>query len=396
MDTKRKTFVLDTVRGCADGILASVVNTVLLLIAIEVFELSDSWKSLIAAAPFIGCILSLVYSAAFAQSRLEKSLLASIPMALCALFTFVLLFVTDGALFAVISTIAMAFAWMRIPFLSAIYQENYGPRERGTLYSWSVIGTISATLLCSYIFGRMLETSLQLYRLIIIISLCASIVSAGAVSLIPSLAPDMKSGSNPLKNLSLLWKNKLFGYILLAWFITGFANLWTRALRIEYLAGSSRGLDLSPFTVMIIAGVIPQAARLLFIRFWAHLFDRINFIIIRIALNLFLGVGLLAYFISDNPVLIGVGSFLVGICLSGGVMAWNLWVTRCAPRGQAHVYMSVHAFLMGVRGIIGPYIGFVFVGSFSFRTIGIASCCLVLAACVLLVPVVKMGDRLKH
>ncbi|MBD3346139.1 MAG: MFS transporter [Chitinivibrionales bacterium] len=396
MDKRKKTFILDTIRGGADGVLAAIVNTILLLVAIEVFNLSDSWKALIASAPFIGCIFSLVYSARFADTSLRKSLLASAPMGLCCVFTTMLLFTSDGIIFSIIATIAMSFAWMRIPFLSAIYQENYSARERGTLYSWSLIATISVTITCSYAFGRLLDINLALYRLIIGIAAVASAVSTVAVFLIPSSTPDMQSASNPLKNLSLIWKNKLFGYILFSWFITGFANLWTRALRIEYLAESKGGLDLSPLMVMVIAGVIPEAARLIFIRFWAHLFDRINFIVLRITLNLFLGFGLLIYFISENPVIIGAGSFLFGICLSGGVLAWNLWITKFAPAGQAHIYMSIHVFLMGVRGIIAPRIGFFLTDYFPFRIIGIASFCMILIASAMLVPVIKMANRLEQ
>ena len=101
-------------------------------------------------------------------------------------------------------------------------------------------------------------------------------------------------------------------------------------------------------------------------------------------LNAFMGVGILLFFSSRDPLIIGLGSFLSGVCTGGGGIAWNLWVTHFAPSRDTHIYMSVHTFLTGVRGIIGPYLSFIALESLSLQQISWVSGSLILVSIVML------------
>jgi hypothetical protein len=140
-------------------------------------------------------------------------------------------------------------------------------------------------------------------------------------------------------------------------------------------------------------GVAWEGGRLLSIPIWARLFDRINFVTLRIALNAFLAVGLVLFFSSENPAVIGTGSFLTGVCAGGGTLAWNLWVTQFAPPGETHIYMSVHSFLTGLRGVIGPYLAFWALGSLTLREMSWISGGLVVLSMVMLVFAFPMVRR---
>jgi hypothetical protein len=295
--------------------------------------------------------------------------------------------------YAVIVTAAAAFFTSKMPFLLGVYEENYMPCRRGRLFSTAMLTLITVSLTCNFVFGKLLKADIGNYVYTLMFAGVTGITSAIIIFNIPSSNPVGANGRNPFRNFSLIYKRPIFGYILLVWFIFGFANLWIRPLRVVYLAEAERGLDLSPMTVLIIMGIIPEATRLLFTRIWAKLFDRVNFIVLRIALNLFLAAGVLIFFISNNPVIIGVGSFFSGMGFAGGAIAWHLWVTKVAPKGEAHIYGSIHTFLTGLRGIIGPYIGFLFIYSFSIRTIGITSCMLIIFSIILLIPIIKEGKK---
>ena len=86
-----------------------------------------------------------------------------------------------------------------------------------------------------------------------------------------------------------------------------------------------------------------------------------------------------------------MGSALIGIAFSGGSIAWNLWVTKFAPPGKATAYMSVHVFLTGVRGTIGPMLGFWTAGKVGPRAIGFISAGMMVIATLMLIPEINRG-----
>jgi MFS family permease len=110
-------------------------------------------------------------------------------------------------------------------------------------------------------------------------------------------------------------------------------------------------------------------------------------------LNLAFGAGVLLFFITSNTWVIGAGSALIGIAFAGGSIAWNLWVTKYAPPGKIGAYMSVHVSLTGIRGTLGPIIGYWVVGLIGARNIGIVSCAMMLVATLMLIPEIKHGRQ---
>ena len=145
--------------------------------------------------------------------------------------------------------------------------------------------------------------------------------------------------------------------------------------------------------VAVIITVIPDFMRLLFIPLWARLFDRMNFIVLRMILNTTFGFGIALFFLTKEPLVIAAGSALIGIAFAGGSIAWNLWVTKYAPPGKVAAYMSVHVGLTGIRGTIGPMIGFWAVGHIGPFNIGLISLALMIIATTMLIPEIGHGKR---
>ena len=99
-----------------------------------------------------------------------------------------------------------------------------------------------------------------------------------------------------------------------------------------------------------------------------------------------LGVAIVIFFTSDNWNQFVVASFIYGVMAAGADVAWHLWVTKIAPPERVADYMASHTFLTGVRGALGPVIGFLALEYFSKDWIPGCVIVLVLAACYLLVP----------
>ena len=56
-------------------------------------------------------------------------------------------------------------------------------------------------------------------------------------------------------------------------------------------------------------------------------------------------------------VLFALRAVVNGVAQGGGTLAWNLGHLHFASSGNADVYMGIHVFLAGVRGLIAPLAG---------------------------------------
>jgi hypothetical protein len=166
----------------------------------------------------------------------------------------------------------------------------------------------------------------------------------------------------------------------------GFANLMMLPLRVEYLANPKYELMLRPDTIALLASVVPNLARLVMSPIWGWLFDRMNFFVMRMTLNLGFAIGILAFFTSDSMLGLTLAAVTFGISTAGGDVAWNLWVTKVAPPQRVADYMSVHTFFTGVRGLAAPLIGFAMAARWPMMTLGWFSIALIIIGSLFLVP----------
>ncbi|MBN1648088.1 MAG: hypothetical protein JW874_08650, partial [Spirochaetales bacterium] len=182
-----------------------------------------------------------------------------------------------------------------------------------------------------------------------------------------------------------------FSYILLVWFIFGLANLLAFPLRIVYLAEEGRGLGLRPETVILLTGILPAISKLVSSYFWGMLFDKINFILLRIILNIFIGIGIFMFFFTANLHLIGLSVIITYIGFGGTPLVWNLWVTKIVPADRVQECMALHSFFTGVRGILGPVIGFSALAVVPIRSIGMFTGIIFWASIFMMMPLLRKG-----
>jgi MFS family permease len=173
--------------------------------------------------------------------------------------------------------------------------------------------------------------------------------------------------------------------------LMGFANLMMLPMRIEYLANPNYGLALSAAEIAFLTGVVPNSARLVLSPVWGTLFDRMNFFVLRVVVNIGFALGIFAFFTSNSILGLLVGAVIHGIANAGGDVAWGLWVTKFAPPDRVADYMSVHTFFTGVRGVLAPLVAFHLVAVLSMSTLGWISGALIVAASLLLLPEIPHG-----
>ncbi len=356
--TGRRTFLpWDLLRGFAEGLLIALFGTFALLVAIQYFHASAAQKSIVAAAFSIGLILSLGY-ASWSPVLGRKTLRGALP----ALGVCLGLLGAAAAHSAASYTLAIALsgvcARLSVPVLTGIYRDNYRRVVRGQVYGIIVIVMAITILATNYVGGKMLDWAMENFRSFYRVVAVLALLGGVSVFKMPSKAEPETVTPNPLSCFSAVRENPAFGYVLAAWFLFGFANLALIPQRLEYLSQPEYGFSLGPGTIALIVGVMVEAVRLPMIQIWARLFDRYNFIKLRVALNVLLLGSMLVFFNIHALWAVVVASGLLGAAFAGGAIAWNLWVTKFAPPEETAKYMAVHTFLTGIRGTAAPYLGY--------------------------------------
>jgi hypothetical protein len=270
--------------------------------------------------------------------------------------------------------------------MTQIYQENYPERERGKLFSRTMMLRIGTTALFSDLAGRVLSGHISRYRYLLLVFAAASAFGAFCLSRIPSRPLTASGGTHPFHAFRFLREDRIFRQTIISWMFLGFATLMMAPLRVEYLANPRygvqvRGKVLTAGMVALITGVIPNVARLILNPVWGWLFDRMNFFILRIV----------SFFTTGSIAGLVTGAILFGISNAGADVAWSLWVTKFAPPQRVADYMSVHTFFTGLRGVAAPVTAFYLVSRLQPQLLGWISVGLIVIACLFLVPEIKFG-----
>jgi len=390
-----KTFKCDMWRGFFEGVLSTGSQTFILFIAIRYYSAGETTKALIGAAPFIGMFSSLLLVHYASRTHMKKATWGAMPSAITGVALILAAWTQSLTMFAILSITAYICRSALLPFLTSIYGDNYPRERRANLFSKPLIMTVGTAAVFGFVGAYFLEGDIERFCwLFTFIGVCG-LLKAVAIYSMPSKVIEDGDHSHPFGNLKYMFTDRSFGYVLLTWFIMGFANLWTIPLRVDYLTSAEYGIEGSAMMVALLITIIPDSMRVLFIPFWARRFDKMNFVTLRIVLNLLFAVGVGIFFVSKNPIMIGLGSAFIGIAFAGGSIAWSLWVTLYAPKDKVAAYMSVHVFLTGVRGTIGPFVGYWAAGLIGTVSIGFISSAMMVIASIMLIPEIKHGAKVQ-
>lgn len=383
-------------RAVSAGVLESAGATFLLLIAVRWFEAGAWAKALVAAGGSLGLILApLVVTRVaalgwpVAQSASRLAMFGAVCFLVMALLPFLPVYVLG-------SVLAMTASSAAIPLLTQIYQENYPAWQRGKLFSRAFMIRIATAAVFSDLAGRALSAHLSYYRWLLLVFAAAFAAAAFCLARVPSRPLEVLSGTHPFRALRYAREDRVFRITLVSWMFLGFATLMMLPLRVEYLANPEHGVTLNghPLTaadIALLIGVIPNLARLLVNPVWGWLFDRMNFFVLRITLNLGFALGAISFFVGGTMPWLVLAAVLFGLANSGADLAWSLWVTKFAPPGRVADYMSVHTFFTGVRGVAAPLVAFHLIAGLPLHLVGWICAGLILIGTVLLVPEIKAG-----
>jgi len=390
--TGRRTFPWDLARGAAFGVVLTFTQLFALYVAIRFFDASETQKSLIASASFMGLLLSLFY-ASWSPLFHRNTLAAALPWFGSAAGLGVAAVARDPLVYTLSATFAGICTGLPIPIITGIYRTNYRSAVRGQVFGIAAVLTTIATIIVGKLGSGFLDVSMEYYRLLFGLIAVTAALAGAAILMMPSTNIRKQTSANAFECMNAIRENPLFGRVLLAWFLFGFANLIMLPQRIEYLADEKYGFALSAAWIGIIVLVLPEATKLVMIPLWARLFDRFNFIRLRIVLNCFLVAYFILYYFVPFLWAVIAGSMCLGAMFGGGAIAWNLWVTKFSPPEETSRYMTVHTFLTGVRGSMAPAVGYALIGWMGIKSTAFLAIALTLIAIGMLFQVRNAGER---
>jgi MFS family permease len=397
-DRTSVTYRYERWRALSSGILEVAATIFLLLIAVRWYHAGPAAKALIAGGGSLGLML-----APWIVSRVERlgwpvSLGASRLMALGAVSFLVMAAVPLLPVYVAGCVLAMTVSSASVPLLTQMYQENYPDRARGRLFARTMVIRIAAAAAFSELAGRFLSHHGEYFRWLLIVFSAAFAFASYCVGRCPSRPLTASGGKHPFHALRFVRSDRIFRQTLIAWMFLGFAMLMMSPLRVEYLANPKYGVHwkgtlLTASAVALLTGVIPNIARLALNPVWGWLFDKANFFVLRLALNVGLILGILSFFTTGSELGLVVGAIVFGISNAGADVAWSLWVTKFAPPDRVADYMSVHTFFTGVRGMVAPVTAFYLLSSIPIRVMGWISVGLIVVGSLFLLPEISQGRR---
>ena len=397
----RITYRYELLRAATAGIIETAGTTFLLTIAVRAYEAGALAKAMVAGGASVGLLLSPLVVGGVTRAGHVPSRAASRILAVGAVAFLVAAVIPWLPVFVLCSVVGMASSACIIPLLTHMYQENYPERERGRLFSRTVMIRIATAAVFSKLAGDAMSGNIDQFRWLLVVFGGALGFASFCLARCPTDPIPCEAGSHeahPLQALRFVRDDPLFRRTLICWMLMGFANLMMLPLRVEYLANPRfhEGEVLTIGTVALLTGVIPNLARLIMSPIWGHLFDRMNFFALRITLNVGFAIGILTFFTSQSFAGMVVGAVVFGISNAGGDVAWSLWVTKFAPPGRVADYMSAHTFLTGVRGVIAPVAAFYAVGEVPLAWLAIFNGGLILIATAMLIPEIKFGKKARQ
>ncbi len=384
-DVAGETYRWDLLRGSMQGFVEACMVTFGLLVAIRVFDAPDMLKAILPGSYSGGLLISpltIIIASRWGWTAGRTCALYSLLGGLSMIGA-----VSVRALpaFLVFIVLVAVFLAQTVPLLTKIYASNYAERERGSRYSTSVLFSAVIAAGFSYGGGLLLDLDIEFYRFVFLVPAFALFVNILAFNRMPAVAIHPEQSKNPVSDFKKAIRNRVFCMILVGWMFQGFGQVMTMPIRVEYLANERYGINATNEQIALIIGVVPFLTYLLSTKFWGYCFDRWNFIVLRVIMNVIAMVSIFTVFFTSSLWMIALGMGLYGILVSGGRILWMLWVVQLAPPDQLSTYTGIHTFFTGVRGALAPFVAYLLVGQSDPKLVGwIAAAIITIGICIML------------
>jgi MFS family permease len=389
----RRTQRFDIARSVPAGVLVPIETSIVLTIAITRFDAAGWVKGLIAAAAGVGMLSSPFITASARRSQLPVMLVAA-GISVAGAVGFVLASTGALALMVVGSIIGVAAISASIPLLTATYERNFSPLDRGRRVGRGMTVRVAVAALAGLAMGGYLTSHPdRWWHLTLVAALAMATIAVCQVKTPSHALTRIEGRTSSLPHFHLIAEDRQLRLTLIAWMFMGFGNLMLLPLRVEYLARPAYGIEADAARITALVVTIPSIVRLVCIPIFGSLFDRLSFFSARIMVNLCFGLYIIVFFFSSSTTGLVLGAVAFGIGGAGGDLMWTLWVTKFAPPSRVADYMGLHTFFTGIRAVAAPVLGFLVVERFDLGTVALIATSLIVVSSLILLPEARSERR---
>jgi MFS family permease len=378
MGKDRRTYFFDSLRRFFQGALDSAFLTVTHLLAIRIFQAPSWMKSVLSSLSWAGGMTAPLITRLAVRTGWPASCLGACLFSLIGCCFLGAAIGGGFRIFLLLIGLASIFYRAEGPILIGMYVENYSAGKRASRLA---LGLTLAALM-SIVFGQgsgiILDWNIHFYRpLLAAIALCSFLC---AICLLPiHTSPLCKAQQTENSGyFSMLIRDKKFLRLVIYFSMVGLAYQMLIPMKMEYLANDRYGLCLNNLTVMAIAWVVPNIARVLSTQIIGILFDKFRLIPVRIASNLFTFFAFVIIFHSRSIGVLLLGATLQGIAMAASFVLHGLWISKVTEKERMSAYMSLYQVATGVRSVVAPLLGYVMLSVLTPTGVANLACLLIL------------------
>ena len=354
LEIERVTYFWDRFRGISAGINDAVFSTFVLLIAIRVFDASSTQKSILASALYLGMFLMPMFLWLASWFRFRCNIACVIYTSTTALCFTASIFFKSTEYFVAAVAISMVIGVQGFTLLPRILAENYRPEIRGKRVGTTVMIAGLVFMICSLIFGYLLDANLGNYVWVLGSAAAAYYAVAFFYFNIPSPRLKRPRSRFPYHTIGLFWKNLHFTKLSLLWSLLELGNYMMIPIRMEYLANEAYGINLTNSQITWLFAMLPMMVALITSRSWGRFFDRFRLENTQVAIGALLIVSTLLFFFSTSYWMMLLAMGIFGLSHGAQKVHNFLWITKIVPKDTVADYISAFSILNGLRGILAP------------------------------------------
>lgn len=393
----RRNYVFELQSTYAWGVCAGVIegNTSSIVVD-KTFGGSDFLVSVVWSTPMLANILSVFFGAAArGRPKLRMSLLLSL-LTVASMLSIALTPLSSGPwggwVFALQIGLARTFLAGVVTLRAGIWEANYPATHRGRITGRIQKLRAAMSLLAAAAVTSLFDSHSEYYQVVYPAAGLVGLLSLGFfrrirvrgerrdlalyARLASSDAPAHRGLWAPLRDAAqVLRDDPRFARYCRAQYFLGSANFMMDPIVLYFV---TRRMNLSYFLCSAVLDIVPSIVMLAAMNFVAAQYDRVGLPRFRVSNSTLWLVSiagsslaiLLVEFGGSPGVWLGMSllfasRIVTGIGRAGGAIAWNIGHLHYAQPHLSDLYMGIHQFLTGIRGLIMP-----FIGRFAYRYFG--------------------------
>lgn len=368
----RRNLTFDFASAIFYGIYLAAINTFVPVVARRLGA-SAFMLALITAAPAVGNIIAVLASH-YLQNRRKMPFMVVVWTIGRGLFALMPLIVAPAP-FVLIVVVHWLIVSLAVTGYVEVMRAVYPAAIRGRAMAYVRVGFTATATIFTPIIGQLLDVwSYQVLFPIAAVCGIMSGVSFGQMTYEESVA-ERRTGL--LEPWRIFWRDARFRAYSIGFMLCGFGYLLIAPL-IPILLVDELQLNYSQVGLL---GMINSIFWMAFYVVWGRSVDRRGGLW-TVKINLFLTAFIaLAFGLAYDIWLVAVAYIITGITVAGTDLGWMNAIMQFAHKDEVSHYTALHAFLVGVRGIIAPLLGTVLM---TIPFIGLRGVFLISAALVLL------------